>query len=279
MRFLPHIFNHITRARAIKSILIALGLLSAQLSIAQNLEVGEVVIQRRGDSVTVEFEVKAAEKATARWGRLVIEPVIRRANTPVVGATTSERRLPAASVKAGERIDYRAVCRYEGWMNGADLVLVGAERRVCRNLPLDLGLAAENILRWDPKFDTLVIETPIAQPSAAHTFVEHTPFIAHAGDEIARKDALQIVFEPGSALLDLNLGDNREQIVRLIAAIRVIADCGDKAIERIDISGAAPHIRAVKRFLTDHSQIDPAQVRIHAERSPGARVTIYCKTT
>lgn len=268
MRFLPHI-------------LIALGLLSVRLSTvsAQNLQVGEVLIQRRGDSVAVEFEVKAAKRATARWGRIEIEPVIRRANTPVVGATISELHLPAAAIKAGERIDYRAMCRYEGWMNGADLVLEGSERRLCRNLPLDLGLVAENILRWDPKFDTLVVETPIAQPSAVQRFVERTPFIVRAGVDIAREDAVRIVFEPGSAMLDLNLGDNREQMVRLVAAIRVMADWPEETIDQIDISGAAPHIRAVKRFLIDHSSIDPARVQLRARRRSGALIIIYYKTT
>ena len=165
-------------------------LLFAAIATAQNnraVQVSDIEFIHSDEYISIEFTLKAGEKATKSNYNLIITPTIQNGGykkqlSAIViqgrRAQIADSRYELANgqriyeqepdyMKPGESLKYKSVIPYESWMRGGDLVFNGLSVDCCSSKETTSGLIASNILDAKPTFDFQVVEEPILVPRSS----------------------------------------------------------------------------------------------------------------
>lgn len=278
----------------------------------KGVEASDIRLTRSGEYLDVAFTFTAGRRAVKANYALVATPVLRggageRTLTPIVVRGKRAQAFDETYTKGkplllapGNALEYTASLPYESWMTGANIVLEGVSVGCCSSEEVRLGLLAEEILDAEPTVELKVVETPTLV-TTGEKLAEQYPFIAPLAelealeterpidfgdgavpvqDRViagAREGSLSVFFPQGSSRIDRNLGENNDNLVAMVSAVRALEASADSRIARVVVAGfASPegsaalnerlaHDRAaaVKAFLVDNSEIDPSVVRIY----------------
>lgn len=266
-------------------------------------------------AVKAGYDLVVTPTIRAYSGERRLSPIVIRGKRSKAVALRQE--LAAGGDRAGQSVTYTtpgvstyytATIPYEDWMAGGRLALDGVSVGCCSSTEVVLGVVASNILNPGPQqIETTVVGTPVVVPQSKSTgelMAERYPFVAPASEfeligrileqspatlggarsEIPqsaiaeiREGSISIFFAQGLHDIDNNLGDNNQNLVAMVAAVRAIASASDSRIAAVVIAGfASPEgsagfndrlawnrAVAVKKFLTDNTEVDPRVVNIY----------------
>lgn len=265
----------------------------------QLIQVRDVLLHSTAQEMALTFVLQADPKAVKSDYSLIVLPILTNGSDSIAlpeitirgsRALIAEKRDQLAGgrskknnnyvIKNGESVSYATLIPYEEWMQDLQLVFSGIVTGCCSAKEVVIGSISGRSLPDAPvRIEAVEAVLPEKKLTTAERLAAELPFLAPVGTRIDgnREGALTIYFEQGVRVIDYNYKGNREALIQLVSAIRLIEQSADSRVAGIVIAGyASPEGSyafneqlawdrgvALRSFVIERSSLSTGQITVY----------------